>query len=152
MATHTLSQQDWDIRLYIYQVMTTTGQPPDYQSIAKHFMIEPELARQALHRLNDAHALFLRPESNDIMMAFPLSGIQTDYQVMVDDVTLYANCAWDSLGIPAMLGKDADITVTHPTTHEPIYYSIKDGNLQSPDGMIHFAIPFAQWYDNLIDT
>lgn len=152
MADQQLTHQDWDIRLYIYQIMTTTGQTPDYHTIAEHFAMTPQSARQALHRLNDAHALFLQPNSDDVLMAFPLSAVKTDYEVVVDDVTLYANCAWDSLGIPAMLGKDAEITVKHPTTRETIHYAVQNGELQADEGIIHFAIPFGKWYDNLIDT
>jgi len=152
--THVIpTQQDWDIRLHIYDMMVATGQAPSYQATAKQFDITPDEARLAYHRLNAAHALFLRPDSDEIMMAHPLSAVTTDYQVEVDEVTLYANCAWDSLGIPAMLGKDAHITVTHPINRDIITYDVIDGDLLAGDGgYVHFVLPFTQWYDDLIDT
>jgi len=153
MAEINLTPQDWDIRLYIYDVLVTTGKAPSYQATAQQFAIDAEEARLAYHRLNAGHALFLRPDSDEIMMAHPLSAIETDYQVQVDEVTVYANCAWDSLGIPAMLGKDAHITVTHPISREIITYDVIDGNLHTDDGgYVHFLLPFTQWYDDLIDT
>jgi len=152
MADIKPTQQDWDIRLYIYQVMVTTGQAPSVQTTAQQFNMSSEEARLAYHRLHNAHALFLHPYRDDIMMAHPLSAVETDYQVVVDEVALYANCAWDSLGIPAMLAKDAHITVTHPTTRDIITYSIIDGELQSDEGYVHFLLPFTQWYDDLIHT
>jgi len=153
MADVQLTHQDWDIRLHIYDVLVATGKAPSYQQIAEQFGVSDEVARLTLHRLNDAHLLFLYPSTDEIMMAFPLSAIETDYQVVVDGVKLYANCAWDSLGIPAMLGKDAQIRVTHPTSHETIQYAIRDGELHADDGgYVHVTVPFASWYDNLIET
>ena len=57
---------------------------------------------------------YLQPGGDAVLMAHPLSAVETDYRVIVDGVALYANCAWDSLGIPAMLGRDADIEARHP--------------------------------------
>ncbi len=42
-------------------------------------------------------------------MAWPFSGVETLFQVSVSDKTYFANCAWDSLGIPAALHTDAEI-------------------------------------------
>lgn len=153
MADINLTRKDWDIRLYVYDRFVAKGKAPTYQATAGHFAIPDEEARLAYHRLNDAHALFLRPHTDDILMAHPLSAIETDYQVQVDAVTLYANCAWDSLGIPAMLGKDAHITVTHPINQDMITYDVIDGELHAGDrGYVHFLLPFSQWYDDLIHT
>ena len=152
MADLTLTERDWDIRLHIYRVMVATGFAPSYHATAQAFDISPEEARLAYHRLHIAHALFLRPNSDNIMMAHPLSALETDYQVVVDGVTFYANCAWDSLGIPAMLAKDAQISLRHPITGEIVHYAIKEGELESEGGYVHFLLPFSQWYDDLIHT
>ena len=69
MANIKLNQQDWDIRLFVYEVMVTTGQAPTYHETAQRFGISSEEARLAYHRLHEAHALFLHPSSDDIMMA-----------------------------------------------------------------------------------
>ncbi len=151
MATISLTQQDWDIRLYLYQTLVQTGHAPSHEEIATQFSIPIDEAQQALHRLNEAHLIFLQPNTYDLMMLFPLSAIETDYQVTVDGVQLYANCAWDSLGIPAMLNKDAQITVRHPISRQALTYAVSDGALQG-EGVVHFAKPFIEWYDDLVDT
>lgn len=148
--TH-LTQTDWNIRLYLYEMLVNTGSAPSHDAIAKKFDIPIGEAKQALHRLNDAHLIFLRPDTDDLMMAFPLSAVKTDYQVRLNGVDIYANCAWDSLGIPAMVKQDAQITISHPTTREAINYAVVDGTLQG-EGFVHIAKPFAEWYDDLIDT
>lgn len=146
-------QQDWDIRLYIYEVFVSQERAPSHQAIAGHFGITAAAAQQALRRLHAAHALFLRPGSGDILMANPLSAIKTDYQVDIGGRKLYANCAWDSLGIPAMLQQDAQITARHPLSRQEIRYAVKDGRLAAESqGYVHFARPFKRWYDDLIDT
>jgi hypothetical protein len=120
--------------------------------VATHFGIKPEEGASALRRLNDAHAIFLDPASGQIRMANPLSAVPTDYAVTVNNQILWANCAWDSLGIPAMLGADATIEAKNRVSGEKVSYSVKDGQLHAERGFVHFALPFARWYDNLIDT
>lgn len=153
MTNLNLKQQDWDIRLYVYEVFVSQGHAPSHQAIAGHFGIAAAAAQQALRRLHAAHALFLRPGSGDILMANPLSAIKTDYQVETGGRRLYANCAWDSLGIPAMLQQDAQITARHPLSRQEIHYAVKDGRLAAENqGCVHFARPFKRWYDDIIDT
>src|SRR5579863_9383390 len=100
----TLSEHDWRIRLYIYQHLVAHGRPPTTAETARHFAIADDDARLAYHRLHDGHALFLEPGTDTVRMANPLSAVPTPYRVFVDGrPLLWANCAWDSLGIPAML-------------------------------------------------
>ena len=148
-----LDQMDWDIRLFVYRLFASRGYPPTVEEIARHFQMAVPGTKGALHRLHNAHALFLRPGSDDILMANPLSAVATDYRVTVGKRRLYANCAWDALGIPAMLHADAKIKARHPLDRELVHFSIEDGRL-SPEsgGIVHFAIPFRNWYDNLVDT
>ena len=147
------TQTDWDIRLHVYEVFVSQGHAPSHQAIAAYFGIAAEAARQALSRLHAAHVLVLRPGSGDILMAHPLSAVETDYRVETGGVMLYANCAWDSLGIPAMLKQDAQIIVRHPLSREQIQYAVKKGQLETDsEGCVHFARPFKRWYDDIIDT
>ena len=148
-----LNHMDWDIRLFVYRQFVGKGYPPAVDEIAKRFDMAVSDATRALRRLHDSHALFLRPGSDEILMANPLSAVATDYQVKVGKTRLFANCAWDALGIPAMLHDNARIEVRHPLDRELVRFSIEDGKLPSQvRGIVHFAKPFRNWYDNLIDT
>ena len=148
-----LKQTDWDIRLHVYDAFVSQGHAPSPQDIAAHADITIDAAREALRRLHAAHALVLQPGSDDILMANPLSAVETDYQVETGGLKLYANCAWDSLGIPAMLKQDAQITLRHPLTGERVEYAVKKGQLESAGaGYVHFARRFRHWYDDIIDT
>lgn len=148
-----IRQADWDIRHYVYKVFVSMGQPPSASDIADQFGITCVVARDSLRRLHEAYALFLRPGNDDILMANPLSAVPTDYEVEVSNRRLFANCAWDALGIPAMLRKDACISVRHPLDGEKIRCCIQDGKLNAnSNSCVHFALPFRHWYDDLVDT
>lgn len=148
-----LTETDWDIRLYIYEAITETGSAPSARELGARFAIPPMEARQALQRLHDAHALVLKAGSGEILMANPFSAVSTDYRVYVGDNTHYANCAWDSLGIPAMLCADARIEARHPLSGELVEYGVEQGKLiGGRRKLVHFAKPFRQWYDDIVDT
>lgn len=137
----------------MYETLITSGAAPSLKTLAEQFSITPTQARHALQRLHDAHALVLKAGGDEILMAHPLSAKPTDYRVTIDDVTLYANCAWDSLGIPAMLNCDARIEARHPLGGDAMRYRIADGELENDGGcFVHFAHPFRQWYDDIVDT
>src|SRR5690242_9271760 len=99
-----VNEQDWHIRLYVYRFFVEHERPPAYAETAHACGLADGAARAAYRRLHAAHALFLAPGSDAIRMANPLSAVPTAYRVHVQGRRLYANCAWDSLGIPAMLG------------------------------------------------
>ena len=149
----TLSDSDWDIRLYVYQALAEGGRAPDADALALQFGMSPDNARTALRRLHDAHALVLRAGSSDILMANPLAALPTDYRVRLGDTALYANCAWDALGIPAMLGADARIEARHPLTGAGLELAVEGDRLSGCRGhLVHFALPFRNWYDDIVDT
>lgn len=149
----TLSDSDWDIRLYVYQTLAEGGRAPDADALALQFGMAPSDAQKALQRLHDAHALVLRARSSDILMANPLSALPTDYRVRVGDSALYANCAWGAFGIPAMLSADARIQARHPLTGAGIELAVEGDRLSGCRGhLAHFALPFRHWYDDIVDT
>jgi hypothetical protein len=148
-----LKEDDWRIRLNIYQTFVDRGHPPSFGETAVALGFAPDNVRQAYHRLHRAHAIFLEPRTDNVRMANPLSAVPTPYQVRVNGKSLYANCAWDSLGIPAMLHADAQIEARVNDVSEPIRYAIEQGALQADDKLvIHFPLPFRDWYDNLVHT
>ena len=147
----TPTDRDWRIRRFIYADWLRSGGAPSAGAIAAEFGLSRRDAGGALQRLHEAHALVLEAASGEILMANPLSAIPTDYRVAVDGLRLYANCAWDSLGIPAMLGSDARIEARHPLDGEEMPYAIVDGELQG-SGLVHFARAFRHWYDDIVDT
>ncbi len=117
MATPQLSNQDWEMRLFIYHFFIEHARPPTDAEAAQHFGVSPDDARGTFRRLHDRHILFLTPDTASIRIANPLSAVETSYVVVADGYRLWANCAWDSLGIPAMLHTDARIEAKYGLGH-----------------------------------
>ncbi len=147
-----LSEQDWQIRLHIYRYLVDHERPPTFAETARRFAIPADDARQAYRRLHEGHALFLDPGADTVRMANPLSAVPTRYRVYVNGRRLWANCAWDSLGIPAMLHADARIEAAFAPSGDTTTYAIAAGHLDVVGGAVHFPLPFRRWYDDLIHT
>jgi len=56
------------------------------------------------------------------------------------------------LGIPATLHMDAIIETVCTESNEAIQIEIKNGRVSDSNLLIHFPLPFAHWYDDLVFT
>src|SRR5215211_1508187 len=110
----------WDIRAFVYQHIAETTHPPLIDDVASHFALTHEDATSAYEELHRRHALYLRLGTHEILMANPFSGVETPFKVRANGKTYFANCAWDSLGIPAALHADAEIGAACAQSGEPI--------------------------------
>jgi hypothetical protein len=142
----------WDIRAFVYRQFAETTRPPFVNDVATHFALIHKEAASAYQELHQRHALFLKPGTYEILMANPFSGVETPFKVYTKGQTYFANCAWDSFGIPAALHTDAEIEATCAQSGEPIHLRVKDEQVQRADALVHFLIPFRNWYDDLVST
>jgi alkylmercury lyase-like protein len=142
---------DWSVRLFVYQFLVERERPPTPDETATALGIPGEQAREAYANLHRRHALFLEPGTLDVRMAHPFSAHPTPFRVHAGAHAYYANCAWDMLGIPAALHADARIEAIYADTGVPAQCSVVDGHVQG-NGVVAFAMPFRQWYDDLIFT
>ena len=142
---------DWTVRNAVYATILERSVPPTADETATTLGLKPEDVRSAYERLNSRHALFLTPGSHDVRMAHPFSGVPTAFRVEVDDRTYWANCAWDTLGIPAPLYADARIEAPIEGG-ESIRFAIEAGQPKGWHGVVHFPLPVRRWYDDLIET
>jgi len=147
-----LTEQDWQIRHRIFHFFVTNARPPTIDDIAGEMNLVPEEVRMSFRRLHEAHTIFLEPGTDRLRMAAPLSAVPTRFQVEIGARRYWANCAWDSLGIPAMLKQDARIEAKVPPMDETVRYAIHNGQLEAPEFLVHIALPVRRWYDSLIDT
>jgi Alkylmercury lyase len=142
---------DWTVRNAVYAAILERSVPQSVGEIAATLGVSPDDVRLAYERLNSRHALFLAPGSHDVRMAHPFSGVPTAFRVEADDRTYWANCAWDTLGIPAALRANAHIEAPIGDG-ESIQFAIEAGRVKGWDGVVHFPLPFRRWYDDLIET
>ena len=142
----------WDIRAFIYRYFAETTHPPNADETASHFALTHDEARSAYEELHGRHALYLKPGTHEILMANPFSGIETLFRVRANGKTYFANCAWDSLGIPAALHAEAEIEAACAQSGDPIHLGVTSAQVQGSEALVHFLIPFRKWYDDLVST
>ena len=144
----------WQGRHFVYSHIADTTRPPSVDETAANFGISPEETSELYKELHNRHALFLDADKVAIRMANPFSGISTGFKVHANGKTYCANCAWDMLGIPAALHCDAVIDAVCTESNEKVELQVQDGKLRftNDDLRIHFPLPFARWYDDLVFT
>ena len=138
-----------EIRLRIYHFFIEKGRAPNASEIATELGLSTASVEAAYRQMGEEHVLVLRPGTLDIWMAMPFSAVPTRYRVTVGEHWWYANCAWDALGIPALLGREAQIVTDCPDCTEPLTIQVEPGALSGHSGVVHFAVPAAHWWDDI---
>jgi hypothetical protein len=142
----------WDIRAFVYQHFAETTRPPSVDEIASQFVLSQAEAISAYEELHRRHALFLKPGTHEVLMANPFSGVETAFRVYANGQSYFANCAWDTFGIPAVLHTDAEIEAACAQSGEPIQLRVTDQQVQDSKALVHFLTPFRHWYNDLTFT
>jgi hypothetical protein len=142
----------WRVRTFIYQSFAESAQPPLIHEVAQHFQLGLEEVEQVYLELDRRHAFFLEPGTLEIRIANPFSALPTNFRVEAKDNTYWANCGWDALGIPAALHADARIETTCAQTGAPILFTVQNEELAPTSAVVHFVVPFARWYEDMVFT
>ena len=140
---------DKHIRSQVYAHFLKTGQAPTTGKIAKALSWPLLEVRAACQRLAAGRALVLQ-EDGEVLMAEPLSAVPTAFSVEVGRHSWWGNCIWDALGIPAMLKEDARIVTSCGCCEESMVLEVKDGLLLDAPGIVHFAIPPRDWWNDVV--
>ncbi len=145
---------DFDTRVKsaIYDWTARTTLPPTVVEAAGVVAATPEEVRDAYARLFRNRVLFLEPDGETIRMAPPFSAVPTQHRVTIGDREYFANCSWDSLGIPAALRAEADVFSRCEETLEPIHLRVRRGGPDPEPVVAHFALPPAKWWADLVYT
>jgi hypothetical protein len=141
--------QIWDIRAFVYRQFAETTRPPRVEETASHFRLALEEAATAYEELQHRHTLFLQPGTHNIWMAWPFSGVETPFRVHANAKTYFANCAWDSLGVPVAIQADAEIEATCAQSGDSIRLRVSNQQVSKSDALVHLLVPFRNWYDDL---
>jgi Alkylmercury lyase len=142
---------DSQLRLAVYQHTIRTGRVPLVAEMARAFSCPVRKIRDALTRLSESHAFMLQ-EDGELWRVAPFSAIATAFPVRIGKLSLWANCIWDALGIPAMLKKDATIDSACACCNYEMKLDVKKGSLLQDEGVIHIAVPARDWYKDVVFT
>src|SRR5688572_940913 len=92
-----------ELRVFVYGQLIDHGAMPSLAEIARRFSISEAEGRDALRSAGLGKTLLPDPRTGEIWMAGPFSARPTTYRVRAGSRQWWANCAWDMLGIAAMV-------------------------------------------------
>jgi len=143
-----LTDFHWSLRAEIYQCMAATTVAPTPDELAAWSGRSRDAILQDLDALEAHHHLALLPDRSGVWMAHPFSGIPTGFPVDTERGRFWANCAWDALGIPAILGVDGWTRTRCAATGETVEYGVEAGMRVGDEGFVHLLVPpRAAWDD-----
>ena len=153
MTMNQLIPFDQNVRLAIYHHLIQFGMVPSIQEIADVLQETKDRMTDSFRRLAEYRAIVVQPEDQEkIVMVMPFSAIPTPFDVKTEQGHWWANCIWDALGIAAMLNIETTIHTRSGAIGEPLTLTVKDDSLSDWDLSIHFAIPAAQWWQDIVFT
>lgn len=141
---------DRAVRLAVFRAAAETARVPAPADITAALGISPEDVEASLHRLAEERVLVLAPgPSTRIWMANPFSAVPTAHRAFIDGRTYWGNCIWDVLGIPPALHADAEIATACGDCGMEIRLRVAGGELVEGEGIVHYGVPAARWWDNI---
>lgn len=137
------------VRLGIYEAFIAGGRPPTVPEAADALGEDEAEVSAAFARLARDRVVVLAPDTGYVWMAAPFSAVPTGFRVQTDRGAWFANCIWDALGIPAMLGEDGVVSTACPDCGELFEVRVSGGELADDGFVAHFAVPAARWWDDI---
>ena len=142
------TERDWAVRTSIYESFATTGRAPAIGALAARHGVTEHSVQGSLERLFEAHEIAPLPGGGGVWMANPFSSVPTDFVVETTEMSCWANCAWDALGVPAIIGGDARIRMHCAQSGDPLELAVEAGALKGDEGVIHLVTPIRDaWVD-----
>ena len=112
----------------ILRTFAATGRPPAAAELEPIATANDTSAHDVLANLHIADVIRLDADA-EIALAYPFSTTPTRHRVqLASGVEVWAMCAIDALGVPAMLDTDAVITSSDPANGQPITVIVREGS------------------------
>jgi Alkylmercury lyase len=140
---------DDSVRVALYERFVDEGEAPSAGDVAEALSLPAEDVEAAFRRLAENRVIVLMAGTSEIWMAPPLSAVPTSFRVETPRGAFWGNCVWDGLGTVAMLGDEGTVETRCPDCEEPMELRVERGKLAAGDGVAHFAVPAARWWDNI---
>ena len=150
MSSAQLTTQERHIRLFIYRFVLSNDRCPSVNEVARQAGVSPLEAGTILRRLQDVHqAIILSPGSENLWLADPFAALPTAYPVFAEEHAWFGMCVWDALGILAICGRDGHAPTLCPVSGKEMVLQVQGGQLTKADGVVHFAVPAAEWWKDI---
>lgn len=145
-----MTDQEKQIRLFVYQFVLRHDRCPTLNEIAQEAQLTPLATQEVLERLEKVHsALVLSPGSGNLWLADPFAALPTPYPVLAGDHLWYGMCVWDALAILSVADLNGRAPTVCPTSGQSLELRVTGGSLSHSEGMVHFAVPAAEWWKDI---
>ena len=148
----TYTPADAALRFSLYHFIVANGRIPKLREFASTLNRPEKLIRTGLQRLALLHIIVLQPDSTEILRAAPFWAVPTNFPVRSEDRSWWASCIWDALAIPVMLRRNVVITSSCACCDSAMELRVRDGRLARAPSIMHFAVPAAHWYEDIVFT
>ena len=148
----TSARLDAAVRAAIYDGLMTECVCPSMADVGRKLAESTSAIRESYARLAAARVLVLQPGSGEVLMANPFSAVPTAFRVEAADRAWWGNCIWDALGVCAMTRADASIATSCPDCGDALSLRVERSELLPAEGIVHFAVPAANWWVDIVFT
>lgn len=142
--------RDGEVLSHLYAGVIASGQAPDALQTARALGAPADDVRAAYARLARRRLVSVEPELGALVALQPFSLVPTPFLVETAARAYFGSCAWCALGIAALLGCDARVRTGCGHCNAPLELSVAAGRLTRAEGIVHFALPAARWFDDLV--
>jgi len=142
-----------EVRLHVLRTTIDTTIVPSAPETAAALGISGEQGIEAYRQLGDGHVYVLEPrDPTRLRMANPFSAVPTAFRVEAGGKSYYGNCVWDALGVVSLMGGNGQVKTGCPDCGEALTLVIAGRELVRKEGVVHFTVPAAHWWDDIIYT
>ena len=144
-----------DVRIFAYDHLIARGLPPTSRDIGEHFGVKPAEAQRTLREMKIGKTILPHPKTGEIWMAGPFASSPTEYKVAGRGTHWFANCAWDMLGVAALVarpGAPAAMEARCTCCDAQMPMRVDDptrGVVGGEGAVIHFLVPARRWYEDI---
>ena len=149
--THQIDRAS-ELRRHIYDRTLTTGSPPTVAQLAAVAGLDQAEVRDGLQRLAAGRIVVQQPASGELLMVPPFSAVPTPFLVTTKRHTSYANCAWDALGVAVMMGMSARVQTACACCGDAMSLDVHPDRPSAGGEVVHFAVPAARWWHDVVFT
>ena len=140
---------DREVRLHVFGRAAETARVPSPAEVAAALGRPRPEVEESLRRLGAARVVILAPGTANVWAANPFCAVPSSFRVDARGRRYWGICTWDALGIPAALGTDATVTARCGDCDEELVLEVRGDALARAEGVVHFGVPAARWWDNI---
>ena len=138
----------WRLRGHLYRRIRQAGAVPTRAELGARLDASERGIADALGFLADAHVLALDGHG-EVLMAHPFSAVPTPYRVETAARAYWANCAWDAIAIPLILGTDGRTPTACPQSGARFDLSVTGSRVGPKGAVVRFAVPVRAFWDDI---